>query len=182
MQASASGGLGLSPFPYPSRKPQGDRAGRQGRASHASPARGVRVVSSAASWPLRPESLNRGPDATDGGACGTGREAATAGFDFVRRHSYGHRAIGSAPGSSPLPSARLSTRGTQGWRIMTSRQRKRPVRRPREPSRGGIDRRLSSAINARRRLDARRPDSPRTSGPALGRSGPRPAYLTRSHD
>jgi hypothetical protein len=42
--------------------------------------------------------------------------------------------------------------------------------------------RLSPAIDARRRLNTRRPDGPRTKANPLGPSEPRYAYLTQSHD
>ena len=65
---------------------------------------------------------------------------------------------------------------------MISRTRDRVARRRGELNRDRGDRRLSLAIDARRRLDIRRPSRAWINANGVGGSDPRYAYLTRSHD
>jgi len=65
---------------------------------------------------------------------------------------------------------------------MTGTKRDDAARRRGELSRDGVGRRLSLAIDARRRLNAERGRSPGTSASRVGPRDPRYDYLTRSHD
>jgi hypothetical protein len=65
---------------------------------------------------------------------------------------------------------------------MTSTRRDDAARRRGELSRDGIGRRLSPAIDARRRLYAERRGTVWTSASRVGPRDPRYDYLTRSHD
>jgi hypothetical protein len=65
---------------------------------------------------------------------------------------------------------------------MTRRTRDLPERRRDELKRDVGSQRLSSAIDARRRLSARRVDAAGPRRARLGLSDPRYAYLTRSYD
>jgi hypothetical protein len=56
------------------------------------------------------------------------------------------------------------------------------ARRRGEPNRGRADRRPSPAIDARRRLNARRPDPGEVNAGHVGPRDPRYEYLTHSHD
>ena len=56
------------------------------------------------------------------------------------------------------------------------------ARRRGELDRDRGSRRVSSAIEAQRRLNARQGDGARTKADVIGPSDPRDAYLTRSHD
>lgn len=77
---------------------------------------------------------------------------------------------------------RGSDRGMGGLRTMISRTRDRVARRRGELNRDRVRRRLSLAIDARRRLDARRPSRAWVNANGVGGSDPRYAYLTRSRD
>ena len=65
---------------------------------------------------------------------------------------------------------------------MTSTKRDDAARSRGEFSRDGVGRRLSPAIDARRRLNAQRRGTARTSASHVGPRDPRYDYLTRSHD
>jgi len=65
---------------------------------------------------------------------------------------------------------------------MTSTKRDDAARRRGEFSRDGVGRRLSLAIDARRRLNAQRRGTAGTSASHVGPRAPRYDYLTRSHD
>ncbi len=65
---------------------------------------------------------------------------------------------------------------------MTSTKRDEAARRRGEVGRDGVGRRLSPAIEARRRLDAQRRGSAGTSASHAGPRDPRYDYLTQSHD
>ena len=73
-------------------------------------------------------------------------------------------------------------RGREGLKIMTRTEHNRAARRRGEPTRDRGSRRVSSAIDARRRLDARRADGRRTTADPVVPSDPRYAYPTRSYD
>jgi hypothetical protein len=65
---------------------------------------------------------------------------------------------------------------------MTPTERNRAARRRGELTRGRGSRRLSSAIDAQRRLNTRRADGTRTKADPVGPNNHRYAYLTRSYD
>jgi hypothetical protein len=65
---------------------------------------------------------------------------------------------------------------------MASSVRDRAARRRGELGRDGVERRLSPAIDAQRRLNAHRPSRVWISESGAGGSSPRYAHLTRSHD
>lgn len=65
---------------------------------------------------------------------------------------------------------------------MTPTDHNRAARRRGELTRDRGSRRLSSAIDAQRRLNTRRADGPRTKADAVGPNDRRYAYLTRSYD
>jgi hypothetical protein len=65
---------------------------------------------------------------------------------------------------------------------MRSSERDRAARRRGELSRDSVDRRLSPAIDAKRRLNANRPSRVWISASGVGGSDPRYAHLTRSRD
>ena len=73
-------------------------------------------------------------------------------------------------------------RGTEGLKTMTLRRQDLAARRRGELNRDHGSRRVSSAIEAQRRLNSRRADGGRTRADPLGPSDPRYAYLTRTHD
>ncbi len=65
---------------------------------------------------------------------------------------------------------------------MTSTTRDDAARRRGEFSRDGVGRRLSPAIDARRRLNGQRRGTAGTSARPVGPRDPRYDYLTQSHD
>ena len=65
---------------------------------------------------------------------------------------------------------------------MTTTKRDNAARKRGELSRDGVGRRLSPAIDARRRLNAERRRTPGTSASHVDPRDPRYEYLTRSHD
>jgi hypothetical protein len=65
---------------------------------------------------------------------------------------------------------------------MTRRTRDLPERRRGELNRDRTIHRVSLAIDAQRRLNARRADGSRTKADPFGPSDPRYAYLIRSYD
>ena len=65
---------------------------------------------------------------------------------------------------------------------MTSTKRDDAARKRSEVSRDRVGRRLSPAIDARRRLNAQRRDTAPTSASQFGPRDPRYDYLTRAHD
>jgi len=65
---------------------------------------------------------------------------------------------------------------------MTSTPRNKAARRRGEFNRDGVGRRLSPAIDARRRLNAQRRGTGGTSASYVGPRDPRYDYLTQSHD
>jgi hypothetical protein len=65
---------------------------------------------------------------------------------------------------------------------MTHGRQDLPARKRGELTRDRGSRRLSPAIDAKRRLDAGRVDSPRTKPHPVGPSDPRYAYSTHSYD
>jgi hypothetical protein len=65
---------------------------------------------------------------------------------------------------------------------MTRMTRDLPAHTRREPNRDRTNPRVSSAIDAQRRLNARRADRARINADPVGPSDPRYAYLTRAHD
>lgn len=67
-------------------------------------------------------------------------------------------------------------------RTMTSTTRDEAARRRGELSHDGVGRRLSPAIDARRRLNAQRRGTAGTSARRIAPRDPRYAYLTLSHD
>jgi hypothetical protein len=91
-----------------------------------------------------------------------------------------HRDL-NARGASPQPSARTQYDG-KASKTMTHRRQDLGARRRGELDRDRGSRRLSQAIDAKRRLNDRRADSPRTKPHPVGPSDPRYGYLTRSYD
>jgi hypothetical protein len=94
---------------------------------------------------------------------------------------------GRSPGQ-PLPRPRESNEGRK-VHTMTRTKRANAARKRGELSRDGVGRRLSPAIDARRRLNVQRNGPAGTSAGRLGprdhRFGPRDPrydYLTRPHD
>ncbi len=65
---------------------------------------------------------------------------------------------------------------------MTQNEQNSAARRRGERKRDRGSRRLSQAVDARRRLNARRADSARTRAGRFGPSDSRYAYLTQPHD
>jgi hypothetical protein len=65
---------------------------------------------------------------------------------------------------------------------MTSIKRDVAAREQGELNRTSVGRRLSPAIDARRRLNGRRPDSPWIGARQVGPRDPRYEYLTHAHD
>jgi hypothetical protein len=65
---------------------------------------------------------------------------------------------------------------------MTRIKRDVAARRRGELNRTSVGRRLSPAIDARRRLNGRRPNSPSIGARQVGPRDPRYEYLTHSHD
>jgi hypothetical protein len=83
-----------------------------------------------------------------------------------------------------LPSSFCATpiEGWEGVKTMTPAETNRAARGRGEPNRERWSRRLAAAIDARRRLKARRADGPRTKADPVGPSDPRHAYPKRSYD
>lgn len=65
---------------------------------------------------------------------------------------------------------------------MTTTKSDNAARKRGELSRDGVGRRLSAAIDARRRLNAERRRTPGTSASHVDPRDPRYEYLTRSHE
>ena len=65
---------------------------------------------------------------------------------------------------------------------MTNSKRDDIARKRGEFSRDGVGRRLSPAVDVRRRLNAQRPSTAGTSARRFGPSDPRHDYLMHSHD
>jgi hypothetical protein len=72
--------------------------------------------------------------------------------------------------------------GREGLKTMTRRTRDLTERRRGELKRDRTNHRVSSAIDAQRRLNTRPADGTRTKADPVGPSDPRYAYLTRAHD
>lgn len=87
-----------------------------------------------------------------------------------------------AGGSRPLPLRVVSTEGWEGWKTVTRTEQDRAARRRGELARDRGSRRVSSAIDAQRRLHARRERGTPTKADPVGPSDPRYAYLTRTYD
>jgi hypothetical protein len=132
------------------------------------------------------------PDATDGAICVTRREAWVTGFDCgagaallsgVTPRSGGRVSTSvSALGSSPLPFRAVPTEGREGSQTMTRTEHDLAARRQGELARDRGSRRLSSAVDAQRRLNGRRADGDRTKADSFGPSDPSYTHLTRAHD
>ena len=88
----------------------------------------------------------------------------------------------TARGFWPSSFGRGPDRGTGRLETMTRSTRDLPVRRRGELSRDRTIHRVSSAIDALRRLNARRADGTATRAARVGPSDPRYAHLPRSHD
>jgi hypothetical protein len=85
-------------------------------------------------------------------------------------------------GSSPVSFGADPARDGKARRTMTNTQQNLAARRRGEFNRDRGLRRLSQAVDAQRRLNARRADSTRNKADPLGSSDPRRAYLTQSRD
>ena len=86
-----------------------------------------------------------------------------------------------AEGSASLPFRANPTEGREGLKTMAPIRPDLAARRRGELDHDRGSRRVSSAIDARRRLSTRRADSTRKTAP-VGASDPRHAYLRRSYD
>jgi hypothetical protein len=84
-------------------------------------------------------------------------------------------------GKSQLAAVRIQRR-MEGLRTMTSTTRNEAARRRGDVSHDGVGRRLSPAIEARRRLNAQRRGTAGSSATRIGLRDPRYDYLTQSHD
>jgi hypothetical protein len=117
-------------------------------------------------------------------------EAGGVGYWFCPRgrrlalQALPHRPGGLVPiharGFSPSSLRAVPREGWEG--VDTRTQRDRAVRRRGELARDHGSRRVSAAIDAQRRLNARPPRGTRTKADAAGPSSSRYAYLTRTYD
>ena len=85
-------------------------------------------------------------------------------------------------GSSPFSFGADPTKGREGQRTMANTQQNLAARRRGEFNRDRGLRRLSQAVDAQRRLNARRANGIRSKADPLGPRDPRRADLTQSHD
>ena len=85
-------------------------------------------------------------------------------------------------GSAPLPLRTVPTEGWEGVKMMTRTEQNWAARRRGELARDRGSRRVSSAIDAQRRMNTRPARGTRTKADPFGPIDPRYAYLTRTHD
>ena len=88
----------------------------------------------------------------------------------------------NARGFSPSSLRAVSTEGSKGVKTMTRTEHDRAARRRGELARDRGSRRVSSVIDAQRRLTARAARDARTTADPMGPRDPRYAYLARSYD
>ena len=88
----------------------------------------------------------------------------------------------NARGSCPLPLRADPTEGREGLRSMTRTEHNLAARRRGELTRDRGSRRISPAIDAQRRLNARQADGTPTNAAPFGPKDRRYAYLTRSYE
>ena len=149
-------------------------------------------VLSVSGWPCGQNSQPK-PECHQRRVCATRREVGVTGFDCgVGVRTSGRYPVGSVAASldliersrgfSPLPSARTQQRDWKAQTRMTRTRQELAARRRGELNRDRGLRRLSQAVHAQRRLNARRADGALTTADPHGPSDPRHAYLTRSHD
>ena len=141
---------------------------------------------------LRPGFSPQGPDATDGATRATRREAWVTGFDCragaVLLRALPHRPGGLVPNVSERSQVLvrfLSARaraGREGLMTMKRTEHNSAARRRGELTRDRGSRRVSVAIDARRRLNSVQAAGLRTRAGAHVPRDPRFAYLTQSHD
>ena len=169
------------------------RPARQAPAITLRPARQAPAigVQSNTSWPCGQDSHPK-PECHRRRKCAARREAGVTGVDCGAGDLLERPAIPPTRWARPsliersgvlaLSLRREPSRGTEGLKTMTHTRQDLAARRRGELSRDRESRRLRSAIDAQRRLNARRALGARAKADPVGPSDARFAYLTRGHD
>jgi hypothetical protein len=142
-------------------------------------------------WPCGPDSHPK-PECHRQRICATRREAWATGFDrgagLAALRALPHRPGGFVPTSlnaqsaCSRPWARSRLEGWKGVRTMTRTEHDRAGRGRGELARDRGSRRVTSVIDAQRRLTARAARDAETKAHSFGPSDPRYGYLTRTYD